>query len=247
MKLRVALEYLTRVEDWGAVPKTIFKLSTDNEEHIKLKIPQYCDSDDEIYLRTINQFTGMVKDYDLHANENGGTRGVYRKFRRCLDGDALETFDEISRDDLDNPNNNLDEDDFNLHLLTLSEAILGEHAFENEVEYLRNTKKPKGMPSYKWIRRIKNINANLERMSGNATKMTENELVKYVISPNIPVVWKSKWTMAGGARQDLAEATKTLSNIEQALDAEDLNEKLIKKEEKVIMLKNTFMRVCLFL
>ena len=30
------------------------------------------------------------------------------------------------------------------------------------------------------------------------------------------------------------EATMTLSNIKQALDAEDLNKKLIKKEEKVI-------------
>ena len=38
--------------------------------------------------------------------------------------------------------------------------------------------------------------------------------------------------MAGGDRQDLDKVTKALSNIEQVLDGENLNKKIIKKEEK---------------
>ena len=101
----------------------------------------YVDSEEEVYLRMLNKFKGMTCDYELKFEKHVGVKGVY--FQRVLDGDVLDTFNKISLNDLEEYI--VDEDLFKSHVYQLTNSILGSGAYDKQLEYLRNTKKPQEM------------------------------------------------------------------------------------------------------
>jgi len=63
---------------------------------------------------------------------------------------------------------------------------LGVNALDNQIEYLKETKKPEKMSVKQWINRIKNINSYLPLMALEFVPLTEKQLITEVISKNIP-------------------------------------------------------------
>ena len=66
------------------------------------------------------------------------------------------------------------------------EIFVDSEAFDDQREYLRSTKKPQNITVKNWIKRIKVINCYLPLIELQAMKFREEELIRYVIKPNIP-------------------------------------------------------------
>ena len=77
MKVRVPVEYVSKI-DWTGNPKQTFTI-TDDGETIKSQVYIFSDNEDEVYIKKINQFNGMVRNYNLHTDAKGGTQGVNKK------------------------------------------------------------------------------------------------------------------------------------------------------------------------
>ena len=68
-------------------------------------------------------------------------------------------------------------------------ALVGEDAYEEQTEYLWETKKPQDMDVHRWIRRMKAISSYLPTLNSGATALTEDQLVR-LITKSMPKQWK---------------------------------------------------------
>ena len=84
---------------------------------------------------------------------------------------------------------------FRRHLESFRAQFLDEMAAEDQIEYLRTTKKPKSLPVKEWIRRMKTINNYLPFMADAVRRLTEEELIRNCITPNIPFPWKKDFKL----------------------------------------------------
>eukprot|EP00957_Ditylum_brightwellii_P054563 4134435-Ditylum_brightwellii.AAC.1 len=80
----------------------------------------------------------------------------------------------------------------------LMSTILEDDAAENQVQFLQNTKKPRKLKVKQWIKRMQAINSYLPQMEWNQRKLTETQLIKWCIAPNLPPPWKLEFAMADG-------------------------------------------------
>ena len=76
--------------------------------------------------------------------------------------------------------------------------ILGQDAFDNQMEYLKKTKKPKKLSVDKWLKRIRNINGALPYINMDEDKMSDRTLIRDVIMPNVPPSVKYNLRSFGG-------------------------------------------------
>ena len=66
-----------------------------------------------------------------------------------------------------------------------------------------------------WIRRMKTINNYIPYMGRNVNRFTEEQLVRYCITPNIPHTWKKDFKLGGGHMlQNTNEAAKRLKIVQ---------------------------------
>ena len=65
-----------------------------------------------------------------------------------------------------------------------SKEILGQDAYDNQMEYLKKAKKPKKLNVDKWIERIRNINGALPYINMDEDKMNDRTLIRDVILLN---------------------------------------------------------------
>ena len=93
---------------------------------------------------------------------------------------------------------------------------LPEESARKQVKYLKNTTKPRKLKVKKWVRRIKNINSLLPMMGG--TKLSEEEIVKEVIAPNLPELWSKSFHLAGA---HLHQSTKKAMNVLEILENDE--------------------------
>lgn len=63
---------------------------------------------------------------------------------------------------------------------------LGHDAHTNQIAYLRDTKEPRSMTIDEWFRRTMNINLCLPYMAEDEKPWTSTQLLKDVVTPNIP-------------------------------------------------------------
>ena len=71
-------------------------------------------------------------------------------------------------------------------------------AAEEQINYLRTTKKPKSMKVVDWIRRMKTINNYLPFIGDNVERLSEANLIRNCITPNIPFSWKKDFKLGKG-------------------------------------------------
>lgn len=91
-----------------------------------------------------------------------------------------------------------------------------EDVVEEIKKYLRETVKPKNLTVSQWITRVKIINNLLEIIEDRDSKFTEKQLVREVISPNIPSPWRSSWGQFGYRRlATLDEVERKLQDFEK--------------------------------
>ena len=187
------------------------KFKKDGEE-IKVNLYQFSNDGDEsieLLLTLIKDFDNMVSTYGLFTELT--VTKVIDRFRRCLSGTALEDWDLIRST---TPANTRDA--FLACKFELIEEILDDEAVENQVQYLKRTKKPRSVEVKRWIKRMRLINSFLPKMEANTNAMTEIVLIKECIRPNIPNHWMEKFEMQGGKdKSTIKETSRILERIEK--------------------------------
>mmetsp|Transcript_57964 Transcript_57964/g.67648 ORF Transcript_57964/g.67648 Transcript_57964/m.67648 type:complete len:302 (+) Transcript_57964:88-993(+) len=185
-------------------------------ELIKVSFSKYTDEVHEILLLLIREYKDKVKTYDLHnllTDEQ-----VFDMFRRCLGGDALDTWDGLITSKTKNKTN------FDNAMLELVETLMGEDAGEEQLLYLRETKKPSELKVQSWIRRMKAINAYLPSLG--ETALTELELVR-IITQRIPRAWRTQFKLSEGhkAKTSIAAQRKLCLIESEEKEKRDLKER----------------------
>jgi hypothetical protein len=68
--------------------------------------------------------------------------------------------------------------------------IVGNDAFQNQKDYLKNMPKPEKMSVKQWVNRLKNINSYVPLMQRNGSSYSKEDLIAEIITKNIPHAWK---------------------------------------------------------
>ena len=173
------------------------------------KVAEYDDTAKEDYLRTLAQFKEILLDYPyLQSNNEAPT--ACRIFKRCLKGSAKESYSRavagVNRGTI-NTNLQLEE-----VVEEITNRILGRNAYDNQIEYLRTTKKPRKLTVNEWIQRIQNINLHLVNMERDATLLTDREIIKDIIMPNLILTAKYHLKILGGSALPWDRVNELLSN-----------------------------------
>ena len=179
-----------------AAPPLTYEAKPDKQNRIKIewthgrgvnarteseKISEYDDTAKEDYLRTLAQFREILLDYPYLQSDNEAPTAC-QIFKRCLKGSAKES---CSRTVAGINGGTIDT---NVRLEEVVEEttnrILGRNAYDNQIEYLRTSKKSRKLTVNEWMRRIQNINLHLVNMDRDATLLTDREIIKDIIMPN---------------------------------------------------------------
>ena len=165
------------------------------------KVPIYADTNPEDFIRTVSDFRILLDDNPstLGANRYAGVASTV--FRKMLKDSARTTYTGIVND-LPEPTAGQhrvsDQETLEETIAEATRAILGQSAYNNQIDYLRLTKKPKKLSIDEWMRRIKNINNCIPVIDPNETAMTEGQFVREVVLPNIPQTLKFRLRSYGG-------------------------------------------------
>ena len=108
-----------------------------------------------------------------------------RFFLATVKGTARDTWLGVIDDNLAPPGRR-DAEVLQRHLASFWAQILDKMAVEEQINYLRTTKKPKSMPVKDWIRRMKTINNHLPFMGDDVERLSEAMVIQNCITPNIP-------------------------------------------------------------
>ena len=179
----------------------------DKTIRVKQEFPIYDSQENlEILCRLIKMYDRSITDYDL-LNLLGAAE-VYDRFRQCLGGDALDTWDNIVVDKK--------ETDWKKYLAELVQFLIGPRACDIQKMYLHETKKPSKMTMRGYALRLKAINSYLPILGLKQKQkgLTEEDLVK-IITKNIPKDIRIDFIVAKGDQiGTVAEALHLLVLLE---------------------------------
>ena len=128
---------------------------------------------------------------------------MYESFHDCIKGDAWNTWVGIIQD-TPLPRS---QDSWQAQLELFVEEKLPEEPAQKQLNYVKNTCKPKRFTSRQWVQRVKHINSLLLVMGKD--RLSEEEIVKDIITQNLPEPWMKLFKLSGGHR---------LRKFKQALD-----------------------------
>ena len=157
------------------------------------------------------------------CNEHGVLRGVrsnvvvkvIRNFHRCLKGDLKTEWDNAVSSKLATGAEAPAE--FWLARWEMGKAVLEDHPWENQMEYMKKTKKSKDFSVTKYINRLKHMNSCTKYMESGTTKMSSKYMVRTVVSRMLPLAWAKKLELVNGPQlATLLKACKVLQVIERA-------------------------------
>ena len=208
-----------------ALPPMTYEAKPDKQTRIKVewthgrganprteseKLAVYDDTAKEDYLRTLAEYREVLIDYPHLQNDANATTAC-RIFKRCLKGSAKNTCSRA----VAAVNGGVI--DTNGHLETVlqetTSVILGINAYDNQMEYLKTTKKPRKLSVDDWMRRIQNINLHMVNMEQGATLLDDRTLIKEIIIPNLPVGIKYQLKMQGGSALPWNRVKELLTNM----------------------------------
>eukprot|EP00957_Ditylum_brightwellii_P005549 425489-Ditylum_brightwellii.AAC.1 len=130
----------------------------------KYTSPVYNGESEEQYLHVIREFDDMITKAGIATNARA--RDIHIAFWEVLRGDAQDKWDEILVDHLIADANKTPDTFLNQRVM-LTSTILEDDAAENQVQFLRNTKKPRKLKVKQWIKRMQAINSYLPTMEQN--------------------------------------------------------------------------------
>ena len=134
------------------------------------KIAVYDDTAKEDFLRTLAEYREVLIDYP-HLQQDANATTACRIFKRCLKGSAKNSCSRA----VATVNGGVI--DTNARLETVVEEttsmILGLNAYDNQLEYLKTTKKPRKLSVEEWMRRIQNINLHMVNMENGAVLLDD--------------------------------------------------------------------------
>ena len=189
-----------------------------DSEKIRLTFPIYDDQEEmEILLKLLREFFHALVRHEWW--ETAGETKVYRYFERCLVGNAVDMWINIVV--------TKDQDTWSGNICDLVERLIGKEAYEAQLDYLKETKKPRSRTMRKRLMRIKSINTYFQLLEngGEGESSSERDLVK-LITKNLPRSWQSQFKIAGGHKsRTVIKAQHLLLLIEQQ------ETKSIKKKE----------------
>ena len=185
------------------------------------KLPVYDDTAAEDYIRSIKEFFTILED-DERLKEDDNVKETSNFFRKMMKGEARATYTEK----IDELPNGLTDIDALLEVLNnTSIEILGQDAFDNQIEYLKKTKKPKKLSVDEWLKRIRNINGALPYINMDEDKMSDKTLIRDLIMPNVPPSVKYDLRSFGGDELQWARVRSILTNIFTKLNVESNSRK----------------------
>lgn len=205
-----------------ALPPLTYKAKPDRRNRTKIEwtygnarteseeVAVYDDTAKEDYLRTLAEYREILIDYPYLQSDNEATTAC-RIFKKCLKGSAKNSYSRAVAKinggviDTNSALENVIEETTN--------SILGLNAHSNQIEYLKTTKKPKNLSVDEWMRRIQNINLHLANMENGARLLTDRELIKEVIIPNIPIRIKYQLKIQGGSTLTWDRVNEILTNM----------------------------------
>ena len=184
-----------------------------DERTIKERIPIYKGDSEETLLVLIKEYKNLIDTYDLWDQENAD-RNVYFDFRRCLRDSARDDWDLIV-EIMDDEGEERGQQAFEAAISSLIESSLSEQAYIRQRTYLRSTPKPRNLSVKKWVNRILTINSFLPLMEIGAQRITEKDIITDVITPNIPIEWKSQYLLQGlHLETRVSKVVTTLQHLE---------------------------------
>ena len=181
------------------------------------KLPIYDDTTAKDYIRTVRAFLNLKRDY-VYLGQDTGAAIAAQVFRKCLQGSALNSF--LEAIDALGPNGVTTIAELETAMNSTTEEVLGHDAFENQMEYLKRTKKPKKMSVDDWMRRIRNINFSIPVIDSSQTALTDNVLIRDVILPNVPALIKLRLKSNGAVTLPWSQIKMMLTNMYAELELE---------------------------
>ena len=170
---------------------------------LKRKIAIYQAGSEEQFMETIGAIRNILSEYELTTNA-ANISNTASQIKDCFAGPARADFQRVVTQA------NTDEDTLGEELWEFTEEMLPENAADEQARYLRSTKKPVKLTAKEWIKRIQVINSHMGLMSEEATEMSEQELVKQVIKPDIPRQVATKFEIEYRSGMSLKEVARIL-------------------------------------
>ena len=203
----VPIQFNKALEDVNYDTQKLEFTKKDKTTRVKQEFPVYdCQENLELLCKLVKTFSRYVTDYDLF--EILGEAEVSDRFRQCLGGDALDTWDNVVTDKK--------ESEWEGDLAELMRILVGPWACDIQKAYMHETRKPSNMSMRSYALRLKTMNSYLPIL-GLKTKekgMTEEGLVK-IIARNIPRDMRMEFYLAGEDQcTTVAEALHFLIMIE---------------------------------
>mmetsp|Transcript_647 Transcript_647/g.1554 ORF Transcript_647/g.1554 Transcript_647/m.1554 type:complete len:337 (+) Transcript_647:381-1391(+) len=124
------------------------------------------------------------------------------------------------------------------HLLQdVSKAIFMKGAFEDQIDYLEDTKRPNKMDPTEYVERVFTINERLTYFERGASPLSAKQINRKIITKNIGGTFKSKYILQGGDdlddEDDILDMINKISKCVAAQNEDDESErKQTKRESK---------------
>ena len=124
----------------------------------------------------------------------------------------------------------------------LTEEIMGPDAYDDQLEYLTDTRQPRDMALMMWIDRVEVANQALGLLKKGESEMADNILIKKIIAKNLGPAYQKDFIMQDKDKKTkLKDAKSILRKIERAVSFEkkgEMTEKKLESRLKQLQLKN---------
>jgi len=230
---RVPVRYENSVKNSELLFIKVVHVSVSGRE-IKEEVPKHTGKEGpEALLQTIKMANTLIKRYNLHSTADSNTTGVALSFEtmsRALANEPLNAW-EKEYDSL--RANQRNATGYKRCVKKVIEKVCGKEAFEKQLNYLENTRKPLNMSMMDWIEKIEEINSYLPVLDDSEESLSIEEVNKKIICKNLVGQDAVEYLRQGGKRlTDRDEIIELLESIEEARELNSyLKEKKRKKDE----------------
>ena len=129
------------------------------------------------------------------------TTGALTVLRRMFKGNSKQTLNRIIQR-CEGLTDGVPADEAQLKQIVskFTSQILGSEAYENQLTYLKTVKKPRKLEVFEWLTRIQNIIYILPFLDLDRSILTDEEVIRDIVLPNIPVEARMELKILGGQK-----------------------------------------------
>ena len=204
----------------GAIDYKTIKVSCEDADGnvCKEELPIFTNhSPKETLVALLEEIIAMQERFEWFSDGNDNAESkkklIFQHFGRALKGMPQRKWSKIMK---------------NHHTFTLNafrdkaqrliSEIFGDDAYEEQYQYLCDTKMPRTMKVADYIDRVEVINERLSLLDKEAEKLSERETIRKIITPNIPKEWERDYLLKEGDKAKTLKAAKTILKIIEKAD-----------------------------